>query len=404
MEPLLSSNSESSAGGKSPGASVDRTLWTLGLYAAVGAIGISYAMLGPTLLDLTERLECSQSLAALLFSARAGGYLLGSTIGGPMVDKSPNPARLLFFGTAGSAVGAASVPFIRHLTLAYTSQALQGVCMGLLDTGGNVLMLTVWRGSRYVNAAVHGFHFLFGLGAFIAPLVVGLALSYERPAVEAWFSPVAGFLPALLTLALLISHAQPNTDTEDGGTKALPKVVLWTGAFLLSYVGLEVAFGGYVDAFAVRHLLVSKVAAASLTSIYWAALSAARLVATLVTPYVNHYRYIQLHLLGAFVSMAAFAQSSWEPQRGLSGEVVLFTFLYGFSLGPLFPGALLVAEEKLHPEPLNGRAAGFTVACAALGEMLLPLLTGLCFDVEVTSFAFVQLAICCGSLLFFALV
>eukprot|EP00439_Symbiodinium_sp_Y106_P051058 s192_g6.t2 len=115
------------------------------------------------------------------------------------------------------------------------------------------------------------------------------------------------------------------------------------------------------------------------------------LVATLVTPYVNHYRYIQLHLLGAFVSMAAFAQSSWEPQRGLSGEVVLFTFLYGFSLGPLFPGALLVAEEKLHPEPLNGRAAGFTVACAALGEMLLPLLTGLCFDVEVTSFAFVVL-------------
>ena len=26
-------------------------------------------------------------------------------------------------------------------------------------------------------------------------------------------------------------------------------------------------------------------------------------------------------------------------------QVVLFTFLYGFSLGPLFPGALLVAEE-----------------------------------------------------------
>ena len=25
-----------------------------------------------------------------------------------------------------------------------------------LDTGGNVLMLTVWRGSKYVNAAVHG--------------------------------------------------------------------------------------------------------------------------------------------------------------------------------------------------------------------------------------------------------
>ena len=28
--------------------------------------------------------------------------------------------------------------------------------MGLLDTGGNVLMLTVWRGSKHVNGAVHG--------------------------------------------------------------------------------------------------------------------------------------------------------------------------------------------------------------------------------------------------------
>ena len=26
-----------------------------------------------------------------------------------------------------------------------------------LDTGGNVLMLTVWRGSKHVNGAVHGF-------------------------------------------------------------------------------------------------------------------------------------------------------------------------------------------------------------------------------------------------------
>ncbi|CAE7425947.1 unnamed protein product [Symbiodinium pilosum] len=106
--------------------------------------------------------------------------------------------------------------------------------------------------------------------------------------------------------------------------------------------------------------------------------------------------------MGAFISMTAFAQSSWRPTIGLSGEVVICTFLYGFSLGPLFPGALLVAEEKLHPEPLSGRSAGFTVACAALGEMILPLLTGLCFDADATSFAFVQLAICCGSLFFFA--
>ena len=71
-------------------------------------------MLGPTLLDLTERLNCSATMASLLFSARAAGYLLGSTLGGPMVDRSPNPARLLLYGTIGSALGALSAawPYI----------------------------------------------------------------------------------------------------------------------------------------------------------------------------------------------------------------------------------------------------------------------------------------------------
>eukprot|EP00913_Durusdinium_trenchii_P016834 g15824.t1 len=71
--------------------------------------------------------------------------------------------------------------------------------------------------------------------------------------------------------------------------------------------------------------------------------------------------YIQLHLLLAWTSMFAFSFGGVKM-------IVLSTFLYGFALGPLFPGALLVAEEKLAPEPLDGRAAGFTVACAALGE------------------------------------
>ncbi|CAK9106422.1 unnamed protein product [Durusdinium trenchii] len=354
--------------------SVPRGQWTFALYATIMALGICYAMLGPTLLDLTERLQCSGTMASLLFSARAGGYLLGSTVGGPMVDRSPNPALLLLWGTVGSAIGAFCVPFLRHLPIAYISQSLQGLSMGLLDTGGNVLMLTVWRGSTHVNGAVHGFHFLFGLGAFIAPLCVSFVLRHDADAVQAWFVPVATYAPACVALLLLSFQPQPKTAAEDSEAKALPRIVLLTGAFLLTYVGLEVAFGGYVDPFAVQALGQSKVHAAELTSLYWAALSAARLVATLVTPYVNHYRYIQLHLLLAWTSMFAFSFGGVKM-------IVLSTFLYGFALGPLFPGALLVAEEKLAPEPLDGRAAGFTVACAALGvfvSMSTTLHLGLC--------------------------
>ncbi|CAE8581342.1 unnamed protein product [Polarella glacialis] len=338
----------------------------------------------------------------------ASGYLLGATVGGRVLDRSPNPARLLLVSTGCSAFSTALLPQLRSVVLVNASLLCQGGVMGLLDTGGNVLMLTVWRGSRHVNAAVHGFHFLFGLGAFLAPVFVSTCLRFGLEAMQAWVVAGLSFVPACLGLMLLVLQPQPKTGSQAGADSPLGSIVLITGAFLFAYVGLEVAFGGYIDAFAVRHLQVSPLAGASLTSVYWGALCISRLAATLLTPYVNHLRYIQLHLLLACVSMAAFGVVSWSQpvdSTPLAQSVILFTFLYGFALGPLFPGALLVAEEKLAvtKETLDGRAAGFTVACAALGEMCLPLLTGFFFAQEATSFAPVQLVVCCLAGIIFAL-
>ena len=46
--------------------------------------------------------------------------------------------------------------------------------------------------------------------------------------------------------------------------------------------------------------------------------------------------------IGVITILNLVRSQGWEWK---SREVVLFTFLYGFSLGPLFPGALLVAED-----------------------------------------------------------
>ncbi|CAE8667530.1 unnamed protein product [Polarella glacialis] len=357
-------------------------------------------MLGPTLFDLAEDLGMSAAAAASLFAIRAGGYLLGATMGGRCLDRSSNPARLLLVSIGCTAFSTALLPRMRSVVLVGASLLCQGGVTGLLDTGGNVLMLTVWRGSRHVNAAVHGFHFLFGLGFFLAPVCVSTCLRFGLEAMQAWVVAGLSFVPACLGLMLLVLQPQPQTGSQqDGADTPIGSIVLITGAFLFAYVGLEVAFGGYIDPFAVRHLLVSPVAGASLTSFYYAALCISRLAATLLTPYVNQLRYIQLHMLLACFSMAAFGVVSWSQPADampLAQAVILFTFLYGFAIGPLFPGAFLVAEEKLAVtnEKLDGRAAGFTVACAALGEMWLPLLTGLFFAQEATSFALVQLVVC----------
>eukprot|EP00971_Amphidinium_carterae_P293066 5818861-Amphidinium_carterae.1 len=63
------------------------------------------------------------------------------------------------------------------------------------------------------------------------------------------------------------------------------RIVIGAAAFLFVYVGLEVTYGGYIDAFAVKWLKADEAAAAWLTSVYWGSLCAGRLVAAAATPY-----------------------------------------------------------------------------------------------------------------------
>ena len=53
---------------------------TLCVYFSMMAIGLSYGVIGPTLLDLQTLVGCSLDEASLSLPARAGGYAIGSFI------------------------------------------------------------------------------------------------------------------------------------------------------------------------------------------------------------------------------------------------------------------------------------------------------------------------------------
>ena len=61
-------------------------------------------MLGPTLLDLTERLKCSATMASLLFSARAGAQLGSMEVSGRWLSGGLHGGR----ANGGQAVGGGS--------------------------------------------------------------------------------------------------------------------------------------------------------------------------------------------------------------------------------------------------------------------------------------------------------
>merc|ERR1712048_1283035 len=80
---------------------------------------------------------------------------------------------------------------------------------------------------------------------------------------------------------------------------------------------------------------------------------------------------------------------------------VVPTAVVGFAFAPLFPGAMLVAEELLGGA-MSGRAASLIVTAAAAGESFFPMATGAAIPTHPNWFSWIMLASCCAMLAIFS--
>ena len=107
-------------------------------------LGLSLSSLGPVLLDLSVQTGASLRATGYCFVIRSAGYLAGAACG-PLFDRVPGHRVL---GVAMLLVAGGTFGITRATStaaLAFTV-SLQGVAMGLLDTGCNLLLLW-WLGA-----------------------------------------------------------------------------------------------------------------------------------------------------------------------------------------------------------------------------------------------------------------
>jgi len=317
--------------------------------------------------------------------------------------------------------GAFALPWVTSHLLACILFFIQGASMSIVDTAGNVVLLTLWRGSSWQNGALHAFHFIFGIGATVAPAVVHAILLEGGRAAAAWLAVGATLVPCCVAFAVLgffpqpIEEKDPATESQgeatesqgeatesqgEGGSLDSRMVVIFTCTFLFIYIGIEVAFGGFVDLFAVRWLLTPAPDAATLNAFYWGGLSVSRAVAALTTSFVNHARFLLCHLVLMLVSITVLAAITRNEGGGITGLETAMVAVFGFALGPLFPGALLVAEE-LNGQALPQRVTGYMIASAACGEMVLPLLIAVAFAQSPWNLVLGDLILCWISVVIF---
>jgi len=261
------------------------------------------------------------------------------------------------------------VPVIASRWLLLAVVLILGLAKGALDVGCNTLLL--WVHNETVGPYMNGLHAFFGVGSFIAPLIVAqvIAMTDDIHWVY-WLFAITAF-PIALWIWSLPSPARRAVPAqhENAPFPMLPVVVMVL-CFVL-YVGGEAGYGAWIYTYGFTLKFGTEVTAAYLTSAFWGSFTVGRLLGIWVSLRAKPLTILALDFVGCVISLALilfFIESSTFLWIG--------TLLFGLSQASIFPTFLTLAEERMH---ITGTITGWFLVGAGMGGMILPWLIGQAF-------------------------
>jgi FHS family Na+ dependent glucose MFS transporter 1 len=346
-----------------------RIAQTAGYFAAFIAMGMYAAALGPTLPDLAAQTGVALSQVSILFSARAFGYLLGSVAIGRLYDRLAGH-RVMAIMLLLMMAGMIAVPAVPLLPLLVAVFLFLGITEAGVDVGGNTLI--IWRHGARVGPFMNAMHFCFGVGAFVAPIIIAQVML--RTAGIAWAYRLLALLmlPAVIWVARTPSPRPPAAHEQAGLAAPRPWPVFLIAALLFLFVAAEASYGGWVYSYAIKLNVGTVATAAYLTSAFWGALTLGRLVSI---PLAARFRPAALllgNILGCLAGLIIVLLGSGSLPALWAG-----TFIFGFAMGPLFPTTISFASTRM---ATTGRVTALFLIGGSLGVMLLPWLIGQLFE------------------------
>lgn len=371
-----------------------KTAKTAGYFMAFISLGMIAAVLGPTLPGLAEHTGSTLREISYLFTARSLGYLLGSLLAGRVYDRLPGH-YLMAATLVVMAVTMALTPVIPLLWILIIVLVAMGLGEGMVDVGGNTML--VWVHREKVGPFMNALHFFFGVGAFIAPIIIAQAVAMSGDIYWAYWTLALLIVPVSLWVLQLPSPTPQRVSEKRTAGEVNHYLVALIFLFFFLYVGAEVAFGGWVFTYAVTLELSNETMAAYLTSAFWGMLTVGRLVGIPIAMRARP-RYILLgDLLGCIISLALMLL--WRSPAA----VWLGTLGIGFSMATIFPTTINLAERRM---VMTGNVMSWFFVGASSGAMVLPWLIGQLFDTSgpsvVMSIILIDLLIATG--LFFVLI
>lgn len=394
---------EVAGGGRIGQAACGRWMVTLVLCGSFLGLGMSISVLGPTLEDLAVNVNQDISNISYIFVGRSGGYIGGSFLGGVLFD-CMNPHLLLGLSMLLTAFGMCAIPYCKQAVLLTVFMSSIGISMGVLDTGGNVLILNTW--GEQAGPHLQALHFSFAAGAFVSPIIAKLVFGTDRkgsgemapttvtPSTDqvtrtpkthgvhsdtltsTWAYIVIGAFVFLMSFVFFILYSRRSISHDKAHTaSAKPLVAKYHTAivallffFFFAYVGAEVAYGSFIFTFAKDYVQMPQAEAAGLNSVFWGTFAACRGLAIFFAACVYPGTMILLSLVSTTISSLFLCLFSKNLVT-----IWLCTAIYGASMATIFPSGISWLEQYT---TVTAHTAAVFVVGAGLGEMVLPGLVG----------------------------
>lgn len=362
----------------SPRSNIYRTFATFWSFFVMGANDAAYGSLIPY---LESYYHLSYTVVSLVFLSPLVGYMLAAIV---------NNKIHVTLGQRGVAAIGPTCHVIAYVMnclhppypVLVVSFVFAGFGNGLQDSAWNAWVGNMANANEFLGL-LHG---LYGAGAVLSPLAATSIITRAHLGWHYFYYIMLGCAVVELAACLACfwaatgtafkqATAQSRGNSERRGLKTAlfkrPSArVTWICAtFLLGYVGIEVALGGWIVTFMIKVRHGGAFASGMTATGFWLGITVGRVTLGFVTPRIGEKVAIAAYILCAM----AFGLVLWLVPQFYASAVAVS--LQGFFLGPLFPAAV-VMTTKLLPRHLHVSSIGFAAAFGGAGAAVLPFLVG----------------------------
>lgn len=339
------------------------------------SLGLPDGVLGVAWPSIRRSFGLPPSQLGTLLTSAMVGYLASSFSSGALVSRL-GVGRVLFWSSVLMVANSLAYALAPAWGVMVGAGLLAGLGAGAIDAGINA-----FAAARFSPRLVSWLHACYGVGAMLGPLlmtaVVTSSLGWR------WGYAIIGLVLATMAVSFLVTirlwtmtrpeagspPVMPGASPELLDTLRRPRVWLNIALFFV-YTGLEVSAGQWTFSLFTEARGLTAGAAGAWVAIYWAGLTAGRVVSGALASRLAADTLLRIGTLGA---LAGTLLVWWDPGMGagLLGLAVL-----GFALAPIFPTLIAETPARLGPSHATS-AIGFQVAGAYLGAAVVPGLTGL---------------------------